>query len=169
MIASTQGADDMSNQTLLTKAQQAEFLSTNWQLATLTHKWSVRGMGNSKILDNKGSVLGKAGGCGYDRYGAALGESIMALFPAEVLKLAKRVCKGKRGDVRKGSSEFYGLFLYKDGRAALDGGCGEQCMTAVLNKIGFSLDYVAKNERSNSGEVFYTLTPLSSQDRRFIK
>jgi hypothetical protein len=147
--------------TLLTIKQQHEFLDTHWHLKTIKHKWSCRGYGNSRILDSRDKVLGRAGGCGYDRYGAALGNAISELFPGEIHKLAKRECKGGRREY-KGSEAFYGLFYNaRDKVAWVDGGCGSNCMERILNKIGFSLNYVGeKGQRSNSGVVFYTLTPL---------
>lgn len=158
----------MAKQTLLTKEQQYAFLNDNWQLKSLTHRWSTRGYGNSKILDSQGNVMGKAGGCGYDRYGAALGKAISAMFPKEVYKLAKRECKGSRRTY-KNSAAFYGLFFNSvDDKAWLDGECGSNCMERILNKIGFSLERVGSSERSNSGEDFYRLMPITDHDRRYI-
>lgn len=151
--------------TILTKAQQAEFLSTNHQLRTIKHKWSCRGMGNSKILDCNDFILGKAGGCGYDRFGAALGNAIAEMFPAELLKLAKRDCKGRRRS-RKPAAKYYGLFYNAvQDHAYLDGACGHSCMLKVLNKIGFSLHSVGEESGSVSGVEFYTLEPVTSNDR----
>ena len=90
------------------------------------------------------------------------------MFPAEIAKLAKRVCKGDR-PTYKGSEEFYGLFYNaKDKRAWLDGGCGSQCMEKILKKIGFSLQYVGETARSNNGETFYTMQPLTKHDRKYF-
>lgn len=154
--------------TILTKSDQEKFLNVNWQLKTITHKWSARGYGNSKIIDDQGNVLSKASGCGYDRYGAALGQAICELFPNEVLKLAKRECKGKNKK-RKSAEKFYGLFYNSvEGEAWLDGACGHDCMNKVLNKIGFELERVAESERTNNGEVFYRMIPVSKHTRQFI-
>ena len=158
----------MSKQTLLTMKQQKEWLNNNWRNSTLCHKWSSRGYGNSKILNNFNEVIGKASGCGYDRFGAALGNAISELFPAEVLKLARRECKGHRRNY-KGSKNFYGLFYDAEkGRAWLDGACGDYCMRRILNKIGFSLEYVGESERSNNGEVFYKLRSVSKNEREYL-
>ncbi len=153
--------------TLLTIKEQNDFLNTHGRLKTLTHKWSSRGYGNSKILDSRGDVIGKAGGCGYDRYGAAIGNAISNMFPELLAKLAKRVCKGKRRNY-KGSEQYYGLFYDANTEtASLDGGCGHTCMTKILNKIGFSLEYVGESSKSDNGEVFYTLAPLSKHERQY--
>jgi hypothetical protein len=155
-------------QTLLTKKQQQEWLNNNRENATWVHKWSTRGYGNSKIVNGAGDVIGKASGCGYDRYGTAIGEAMTTLFPAEILKLAKRECKGPRREYR-GSETFYGLFYNaKTGRAWVDGGCGSSCMVKILKKIGFSLEYVGESERSNTGEQFYRLVPITAHDRKYF-
>lgn len=154
--------------TLLTIAQQNEYLETNWRNRTLKHKWSCRGYGNSKILNNADELLGKAGGCGYDRYGTALGNAMVELFPTEILKLAKRECKGRRRNYKK-SESFYGLFYDSTkGRAWVDGGCGSNCMIRILNKIGFSLQKVGSEEHSNNGVDFFTLEPLSQHERKYF-
>lgn len=124
-------------------------------------------MGGSKIIHND-TVIGKAGGCGYDRYGAALGYAIQALFPDQLLALAKRECKTKRNPNSWSSERFYGLSLYK-GKAGLDGGCGHREMEKVLNKIGFSLNYVGESSTSNAGSTFYTLEPLTDRDRKYFR
>lgn len=156
-------------QTILTIKEQNEYLAKNFTKKALTHKWSSRGMGNSKILDRYGDIFGKAGGCGYDRFGAALGEAITTLFSRELYKLAKRECKGKRGAIRKTSSKFYGLYYsQKKDAAYVDGACGEDSMKKILNKIGFSLEYVGESERSNNGEVFYNLVPVTKTNRRWL-
>ena len=113
-------------------------------------------------------MVAKASGCGYDRYGAALGAAIAELFPEEVLKLAKRECKGPRREY-KDSKNFYGLFYdAKRGKAWLDGACGSQQMVRILNKIGFSLQYIGESERSHTGEQFYELQPLSKHERKYL-
>lgn len=146
--------------TLLTIKEQKEFLQANWHLKTIIHQWSSRGYGNSKILDGRDTILAKASGCGYDRYGAALGNFITEVFPKEVYKLAKRECKGKRRTYKK-STKFYGLFFNSvDNKAWLDGGCGDTCMTAILAKIGFKLEFSGEHSLSNNGKQFYTLRPI---------
>lgn len=154
--------------TLLTKQQQADFLSNNWHLKALEHKWSCRGYGNSKMLDSRGNLLSKASGCGYDRYGAALGSAIVAMFPAEVLHLAKTKCKGRRRNYKQ-APDMYGLFYNSiTGKAWVDGGCGSSCMVKILNKIGFSLERVVSSDSSKqSGSDYYTLKSLTAHDRKY--
>lgn len=153
--------------TILTITEQKQFLHSNWQLATITHKWSSRGYGNSKIIDKRGDQLAKATGCGYDRFGAAIGEAIQYLFHLELNKLGKRECRGT-SHTRKASKKYYGLFYNAATQTAyLDGACGSSCMMKILNKIGFELTQVAETERSNTGEVFYTLEPISAHARKY--
>lgn len=154
--------------TLLTIKQQNDFLQNNWRLRTLVHKWSVRGYGNSKILNDSKEVISKAGGCGYDRYGKVLGDAVMAIFPEEVHKLAKRECKGRRRD-RKGSEKFYGLFFNSlTDQAWIDGACGSSCVEKILNKIGFSLLYVGDCDCGQSGQTFYQLVPVTKNHRFYL-
>lgn len=156
-------------QTIMTIAQQKEWLNKNWQYSTLVHKWSTNGYGNSKILAN-GDVIGKADGCGYDRYGAALGNAIMEMFPKELHKLAKRHCVGKRRNYKQPkNSRLYGLFYdaIKD-RAWVDGACGSNQMIYILNAIGFGLDYVRESKRSHTGKQFYTMRPVSKNERKWL-
>lgn len=148
--------------TLLTKKQRQQWLHDNFRKAVITHKWSCRGYGNSKLYSGFDSEFeqleAKRGGCGYDRFGAALGDLISSYFPQEVYKLAKRTCKGKRRTY-KSSGEFYGLFFnsVKD-EAWLDGACGESCMLRVLEKIGFKLNYIRSIDNGQTGCTIYTIT-----------
>lgn len=160
----------MTKQTVLNKKQQEQFLSDNWQYRIIEHKWSCRGMGSSRIIDQQGLVIAKAGGCGYDRFGTALGNAIETMLPDEVLKLAASKCKGRRREYKK-APDFYGLFYNsKTGKAWLDGGCGNECMRRILNKIGFSLEFNGQTDtRANSGSAFYRIVPLTSHDRKFLK
>lgn len=159
----------MSKRTILSKVQQKEFLNANRHLATIRHKWSYPRNGRNKILDSHDNVLGEASGYGYDRYGAALGNAIEYILPNEVLKLALKECKQDSGS-RKGSANYYGLFYSKESKEAyLDGGCGDNCMVAILNKIGFSLNRVGSDDKVNNGVTFYTLTPINDNDRRYLK
>ena len=155
--------------TIKTIAEQKEWIDNH--ATTLTHKWSTNGMGNSKILNGHSSeVIGKADGCGYDRYGAALGEAIITLFPEELHKLAKRHCKGKRRNYKQPKNQrLYGLFYNSiTGKVWVDGGCGSNQMVNILNAIGFGLDYVGECDKGRTGETFYTLRPASRQEKRWL-
>lgn len=154
--------------TLMAIAQQKQFLSDNWQIEVLTHKWSTRGYGSSRIIDHDGNVLAKATGCGYDRFGTVIGEFIETTFQTELQKLAKRFCKTKYAGGIKSSKEFYGLFLRKNGSVYLDGACGYDCMFRILNCIGFELVKVGEFEKTYNGEVFYNLRPVSDHNKKYI-
>ncbi len=156
--------------TILTIEQQHKWLNSHH--TNLQHKWSTRGYGNSKILHGfNDDVIGKAGGCGYDRYGAALGNAIAHLFPSELYTLAKRHCVGRRRTYKQPKNQhLYGLFYdaVKD-RAWVDGGCGSNQMTNILNAIGFGLDSVGGVSHSNNGSAFYNLRPVSKREREWLK
>ena len=154
--------------TLLTIAQQNEFIQNNFKVVQIEHKWSSRGYGNSKILDLHCTQIAKRGGCGYDRFGAVIGDYIESIFQDELNKLAKRFAKVKYSTGSKKSNEFYGLFINKDGKAYLDGVCGISCMRKVLNAIGFELKYLNETKNSVSGSQFYELVPVSAHIKKYI-
>jgi len=143
------------------KEQQSYQLGAN---AVLVHKWSSRGMGNSKLINNMGDVVGKADGCGYDRWGACLGEFIAMNFSKELVALARKTVKGK---ARKNTGfapcpAFYGMqYNKKKELVSLDGGCGSSCMVSILNALGFNLRYAGENDNGNNGTVHYILEPLN--------
>jgi len=154
--------------TILTIAQQHAFFEDNHAAGTWVHKWSTRGMGSSRILNGADEVIGRAGGCGYDRFGAALGKAMEHYFTDEIMKLAKRECRGPRHNY-KGSKKFYGLFYDATKKEAwLEGACGSQSMMKILKKIGFSLEHIGGTSRSNNGETFYALVPLTKRDRKYL-
>lgn len=156
----------MSKQTLIPKKQQ---LTHSLNGTILIHKWNTNGHGSSRFLTNSGDVISEAGGCGYDRRGTAFGDVIEKFFPNELEKLAKRECKGKR-KTYKTSKKFYGLFYNsKDDKVLLDGGCGWDCMVRILNKIGFSVEYNGESEKGRTGEQFFKIVPLKSNDRYWLK
>lgn len=41
-------------------------------------------------------------------------------------------------------------------------------MKKILNKIGFSLEYVGETEKSRTGNQFYQLVPISKHDRKWL-
>ena len=156
--------------TILTKQQQIDWLESNCSKHTIEHKWSNRRYGSSRIFDGGSNLLGKASGYGYDRYGAALGDAIAELFPAELYRLAKRHCVGQRRTYKQPRNKYlYGLFFDSvKGRAWVDGGCGSQQIEHILNAIGFGLDYVGEHG-SATGSAFYTLRPVSKHEREWLK
>ena len=101
--------------------------------------YSRSGMGvKCRMWHPDGQVVGSAGGCGYDKGGAALGQAIELFFQKELLGLTP----GRRWNRRYNCSErvesgLYGLAHYKDGTAGLDGACGKECMVKVLRALGF--------------------------------
>ena len=152
----------------MTTKQQKEFLANNWKLENISHAWSCRGYGSSRIQNANGETLCKATGCGYDRFGTVIGDFIELTFPDELKRLAKRFCKIKYAGGRKSSKEFYGMFLRKDKTVALDGACGERSMTDILACIGFELVKVGEHKATYSGNVYYQLRPVSEHNRRYI-
>jgi len=150
---------------IIEASKQREWLDNNWRFEHIAHKWSTRGYGSSRILDARGNLIARATGCGYDRFGSALGEFIIRVFPAEVHALAKRKCNGRRRTYKQ-SKTFYGLFYNsKTDKAWLDGACGSSCMERILEAIGFRLVRVGECEHSNSGTVFYSLQPAAKSAR----
>jgi len=146
---------------------QNEFLENNWQLRTIQHKWSCRGYGNSKILDGQDNILSKASGCGYDRFGAAIGNYIQELFQAELNILGVKYCRGKNKQ-RKTSKLYYGLFYdSKKKHAYVDGACGTDSMYRILHKIGFELHRVGETSSTYNGSEFFTLEPVSKHNKKY--
>ncbi len=155
--------------TLMTIEQQNEFLKNNYNSVQIEHKWSARGYGNSKILDLHGVQIAKCGGCGYDRFGAVIGDYIECLFQDELNALALRFCKTKRNGVSKSSEVFYGLFYNPETKKAyLDGACGDSCMKKVLNAIGFELQYLNETKGGVTGSQFYKLAPVSKHIKQYV-
>lgn len=155
--------------TIMTKTQQADWIENN--SCTLKHKWSTRGYGNSRILNGLDEQIGKAGGCGYDRYGAALGEAITTLFGPQLYQLAKRHCVGSRRSYKQPkNSRLYGLFYDAVKNCAwVDGGCGSRQMENILNAIGFGLDYMGEDSGSCTGVQFYQIRPVSKRELQWLK
>ena len=129
----------------------------------IEHQWSANGMGSSKIFMGD-TMLSKATGCGYDRFGYALGEAIMAIMPGEVFELAKKSLKESVSQTYI-PTEFYGLFFDStENKAWLDGACGDACMQDVLKALGFELCYVgATDYKKSKGSVFYTIRKKVSE------
>ena len=154
--------------TLMTIKQQKAFITDNWNLETICHRWSTRGYGSSRIIDQRGNTLSKATGCGYDRFGTVIGDFIQTTFQAELQRLAKRFCKTKYPTGGKSSKQFYGLFMRPDGTPYLDGACGYECMSRILNCIGFELHQCGKSEKTYNGDEFLQLRPVSDHNKKYI-
>ena len=156
--------------TLLNTERQALYLANNNDYS-FTHKWSRRGMGNSKLIMGShglGEPVAKASDCSYDRFGTVLSEFTEHLFMPELKKLARRFAKTKQTGQRKASAEFYGLFVRKDGTVYLDGACGSTCIEKVLNAIGFELRSIASTGyKEQTGTEFYNLKPISKHARKY--
>lgn len=148
-----------------TKKQIAEWMNTHD--ATIAHHWSTRGYGSSRI-EWRGDIIARATGCGYDRRGAAMGDAVAHLFPAELVKLARRFCKGRRR--YKHSRAFYGLHYDRETDAAgIDGACGFESVERVLNAIGFTLEYIGGTDGNRAtGSEFYRLAPVPARALRWI-
>ena len=141
--------------TILTNKQKNDFLYENWRLTTLCFKWGKSGMHPVTIHNKRNeSTKFKAGGCGYDKKGTALGQLINHHFKNELSKL--------------NSDDFYGLTHYKENskkrflkkgskftKSYVDGACGFNCMEKILNKIGFKLNFVMESD----WQTIYTMQP----------
>ena len=123
----------------MNKEKRKEFLREYWRLSTLCFKWSNNGV--CRIYDFRGDKTKfYAGGYGYDKQGSCLAELINHYFSDELKKL--------------NSSEFYGLTHYntkyhkqqktssKHTKSYVNGACGFDCMTTILDKIGFKLKFI---------------------------
>lgn len=153
--------------TIITKKLQQAVID-DLRIGTIQHKWSSRGMGRSYLLNRIGDQVATAGGCGYDRRGAAFGFLVSELLQPQLLLLAKKVCKPKkRGDRWIRSDRFYGLTLDREkNRATIDGGCGLESVQKVLGAIGFSLVWRGESRTGGkAGVEFFTVEPINKRDR----
>lgn len=150
--------------TILNKKQKQDFLNDNWKFETLTFKWSRSGV--CRIYDKRNNKTEfVAGGGGYDKKGSVLGAFINTYFGEELKKLIADN-GGKAFHIRQG---FYGLTHYnpnaksknrrylkratENTKTYVDGACGFNCMTQILAKIGFKLDFI----RETNNEIIYKL------------
>ena len=128
-----------------TKKERKEFLQNNFKISTLNFKWSNSGV--CRIYNFRGQKTNYyAGGYGYDKKGTCLAKLMMEYFPTELKKL--------------NSSDYYGLNHYNtktkkynkrannNTRTYLDGACGFESMTPILNKIGFTLKFIYEDNNS---------------------
>jgi hypothetical protein len=110
--------------------------------------YSRSGMGvKCRMWHPDGHVAGSAGGCGYDKGGAALGQAIELFFQKELdelpLETRDTSYSGKQL-FHETLGDMYGLFEGYGGpgtegkrRRYLDGACGMSCMEKVLRALGF--------------------------------
>ena len=145
--------------TILTIREQKKVVPSH---EYIMHKWSTRGYGSSRIVDHTGATVARAGGCGYDRWGAALGNYIKHRFPFALDALARKTAKGRAGlGGYVPCPQFYGLsYNRQTGRAGIDGATGSSCMLKILEAIGFRLLYCGETQSTHSGTVHYCLVPL---------
>jgi hypothetical protein len=116
---------------------------------TIDHTGEIRihlsygrtGMVKSRMWHPDGFVMGSAGGGGYDKRGAALGEAIQLLFPTELKALVDDLEPNERLEVVRypggPQTTVRGLQVHH-GKAYLDGACGYECMLDVLRALGFN-------------------------------
>lgn len=101
----------------------------------LHFSYSRGGTVTCRMWHPDGFVMGRAGGGGYDKKGAALGDALMQLFPDDLKSLPLPVRRAN-GSVESG---LYGLNETKEGKRYLDGACGFSCMEKVLEALGFKV------------------------------
>lgn len=158
--------------TLMTKAQQQEFLNQNRQLTTLQFKWTFRGDGGVSLLDRNDTKITRASGGGYDRAGTCLGEFMQQHFQPELDKLANRFrSKNRVSHVQSMKVHaLYGLHWKVEAKSAyLDGVCGFDCMRRILNIIGFEINCIKEsNGRAQSGVDIYELVPVSAHNKKYF-
>ena len=129
----------------MNKKEREKFLLDNWRFKTLNFKFSRSGV--CRIYDKRSDKTRfYAGGYGYDKKGTCLAKFMNHYFNNELKKLD--------------SSKFYGLTHYnkktnkqlKKGNtntiSYLDGACGFESMTPILEKIGFKLEFILESDDS---------------------
>ena len=129
----------------MNKKERKQFLIDNFKIRTLNFKWSNNGV--CRIYNLRGDKTSfYAGGYGYDKKGTCLAELIEHYFPNEIKKL--------------NSNKYYGLVHYnkktnkrqinssKHTKTYLEGACGFESMTPILNKIGFTLKFAYESKNS---------------------
>ena len=142
---------------LLNKQTRQKFLSDNWKLETLVFKWTTSkgrntyGWNICTLKDRRGNKISSTCGGGYDMKGTAFGDFIADYFGEQLKRLTANY-----GSFDKGG--FYGLRHYntrtrksqkrasKHTRTTIDGACGFNCMLTILEKIGFSLTFIAEDK-----------------------
>ena len=143
---------------------------TTYGSLPLEIKWSIsRGRDtygyNICSLYVYGQKVATCNGGGYDMRGTVIGEFVTALFKDELLKLSEGVDIPDGGGCLDGSQikfrnpkygsrweqNCYGLYLSNyDGnrKAEINGACGEDSVTTILNAIGYDLHWKDSKHRT---------------------
>ena len=125
-------------------------------VAIIEFKWTIsKGRDtygyNICSMYHNGIKVSSCKGGGYDMQGTALSDWMQEKFRAELQKLDAR--------------EFYGLSFWntkrnktqfrwsKDCTTWLDGACGFSSMQKILDKLGYSLQYVPKRGENSTYEI----------------
>lgn len=108
-------------------------------------KYSRGGTVTCRMWHPDGFVMGRAGGGGYDKKGAAFGEALMKLFLEELQALPLPT----RHEMGRVISGLYGMAETKDGKRYLDGACGFDCMIKIVNALGYSVETFSTGKDSD--------------------
>src|SRR4051794_2144664 len=107
--------------------------------------WGRTNFCRARMWHPDGFTIGSAGGCGYDKGGAALGEALAFLFGPELAALPDSDMHYVRTPApmpaawqdKEYKSGQYGMTRTRDEkctRTILDGACGLSCMLGVLTR-----------------------------------
>lgn len=135
-----------------------------------------------------GDRLGACSGGGYDLKGTAFAQAVCAIFQPALMTLAARAhghyrrvpgkfyeVEGARGKTQKRPSyepvkvrtperrRFYGMTTYqnekgKPERVSIDGACGFESVTRILEALGFSVEYVSGNSSRDTYLLHFPAT-----------
>lgn len=94
---------------------------------------------SARMWHPDGAVIAKAGGGGYDKRGAALGDLMAKVFAPDLFTLPLPV----------DNQGLYGLGEFK-GNRYLDGACGTDSMLKVLRALGFTSTRLLETGRDSS-------------------
>lgn len=129
----------------------------------ITHRLELRHYdsytgGGCRVYNNGELVKGcTAGGCGYDREGAALGNFLMTL-PKFKEGIKHLLSNHGSGDKPTG---YYGLSHYnkltnkwqkrssKNTRSSVDGACGKSTIINIAKAVGIDVEWTHQTKNSN--------------------
>lgn len=121
------------------------------------HYDSYTGGGCNVFVNGVKDTSLRAGGCGYDRQGSAFAHWIMK--QPEIWDKIKHLT-GNRGSMDTPTG-YYGLSHYntktkkhqkrmsKYTKESINGACGFNCMRALVEAVGYSVQYGGGNDLSN--------------------